>query len=239
MPIHVKAEPGEIAPVVLLPGDPGRTERIAARLSGARCYTRHRGLLGFTGETAGVRISVQTTGMGAPSAAIVTEELLQLGVRVLVRVGTAGGVGESVRPGDLVIATASCPLDGTSRAYLDGEAYAPSASFAVTRALVDAAAGLGLPYHAGLIATEDAFYHTEPGHAEKWSSRGVLAFEMEASALFTIAALRSALAGCILTVSNTSKALDWISGDSLDAAVDRMIGTALAAAPALTRVATV
>lgn len=233
MPIHIKAEPGAVAPVVLLPGDPGRAERIAARLDGAVCYTRNRGLLGFTGETGGARVSVQTTGMGAPSAAIVAEELLQLGARVLVRVGTCGGVGAAVRPGDLVIATASCPLDGTTAAYLDGAAYAPAAAFAVTRALVDAADRLGVAHRTGLIATEDAFYHPEPDHAERWAARGVLAFEMEASALFTIAALRAAAAGCILAVSNSSKALDWIGGDDLDAAVGRMIDVALAAVPAL------
>jgi purine-nucleoside phosphorylase len=235
MPIHIHANPGDVAPIVLLPGDPGRAERIAGRFESVVCYTRYRGLLGFTGTVEGVRVSVQTTGMGAPSAAIITEELLQLGAKVLVRVGTCGGVGEGTRPGDLVIATASCPLDGTTRAYMDGEAYAPAASFTVVRALVDAAEKLGLPYHTGLVATEDAFYHPEPGHAEKWSARGVLAFEMEASALFTIAAMRGAAAGCILTVSNTSKALDWLPGDSLDPAIDRMIATALAAVPALSR----
>jgi purine-nucleoside phosphorylase len=235
MPIHIHADPSDVAPIVLLPGDPGRAERIAGRLENPVCYTRHRGLLGFTGTVEGVRVSVQTTGMGAPSAAIITEELLQLGAKVLVRAGTCGGVGEGARPGDLVIATASCPLDGTTRAYLDGEAYAPAATFAVVRALVDAAEVLGLPHHTGLVATEDAFYHPEPGHAEKWSARGVLAFEMEASALFTIAAMHGAAAGCILTVSNTSKALDWLPGDSLDPAIDRMITTALAAVPALAR----
>jgi purine-nucleoside phosphorylase len=237
MPLHIHASPADIAPVVFLPGDPGRAERIAGRLAGTTCYTRFRGLLGFTGEAGGVRVSVQTTGMGAPSASIIAEELIQLGAKVLVRVGTAGGVGESVRPGDLVIATASCPLDGATRAYLDGEPYAPAAAFTVTRALVDAAAALGYPPHTGLIATEDAFYHPEPGHAEKWAARGVLAFEMEASALFTIAALRRAAAGCLLTVSNTSKALDWLGGDTLDDAIGRMIAVALAAAPALAGIA--
>lgn len=235
MPIHVRAGPGDIAPLVFLPGDPGRAERIAARLASATCYSRFRGLLGFSGEVEGVRISVQTTGMGAPSAAIIVEELIQLGARVLVRIGTCGGVGERVRPGDLVIATASCPLDGTTRTYLDGEPYAPAASFTVTRVLAEAAAGLGHAPHIGLIATEDAFYHPDPEHAAKWSARGVIAFEMEASALFTIAALRGVQAGCLLTVSNSSTALDWLEDDVLNAALDRMIAVALAAVPALAR----
>lgn len=237
MPIHVRAEQGDVAPIVLLPGDPGRAERIAGSLSNSVRYSDNRSLLGFTGLVNGVPLSVQTTGMGAPSAAIVVEELIQLGARVLVRAGTCGGVAGGARPGDLVIATASCPLDGTTRAYLAGAPYAPAASFAVTRALVDTAADRGLTPHVGLIATEDAFYHPEPEHAAIWSARGVLAFEMEASALFTIAALRGVSAGCILTVSNSSKQLDWLGGDSLDMAIDRMIAVALAATPALNLIA--
>src|SRR5687768_15781817 len=129
MPLHIHAEPADIAPVVLLPGDPARAERVAERLDGVACYTRHRGLLGFTGTYDGARVSVQTTMMGTPSTAIVAEELIQLGARVLIRIGTSGGLGEGVAPGDLVIATASTPLDGTTAAYLDGRPYAPAASF--------------------------------------------------------------------------------------------------------------
>ncbi len=111
------------------------------------------------------------------------------------------------------------------------------ASFAVTRALVDAAERTGPPPLTGLIATDDAFYNPEPEHETVWAARGVLAFEMETSALFTVAALRGVHAGCILTVSNTSGALDWLGGESLEAAIDRMITVALAAVPALAAVA--
>ena len=237
MPLHIHAEPADLAPVVLLPGDPGRAERIAGRLDGAVCYTRNRGLLGWTGEYQGARVSVQTTGMGAPSTAIIAEELIELGACVLVRVGTSGGTHANVRPGDLIVATASCPLDGTTHAYLEGLPYAPVAHFGVTRALVDAATVHGYAPHAGLVATEDAFYHPEPDHAARWAARGVLAFEMEASALFTVAALRGVAAGCLLTVSNSSKALDWIGGDTLDSAIDRMIDVALASVPTLATIA--
>lgn len=237
MPLHLLAEPGDLAPVVFLPGDPGRAERIAARLTDARAYSRNRGLLGFTGAIDGTPISVQTTGMGAPSTAIVAEELIQLGAQVLVRVGTCGGVAATARPGDLIVATASCPLDGTTAALVRGAPYAPAASFAVTRCLVAAAEARGLPIHTGLIATDDAFYNPEPDHESVWAARGVLAFEMEASALFTVAAIRGIHAGCLLAVSNTSGALDWLGGDGREAATDRMIDVALAAAPGLTLIA--
>lgn len=237
MPLHVHAEPGDVAPVVLLPGDPGRAERIAGRLSGSTCYTRYRGLLGFTGTSGGVRLSVQTTGMGAPSTAIVVEELIQLGAKVLVRVGTCGGVRPEVRPGTLLAATASCPLDGATAQYTMGAPYAPVASFPVTRALVEAAEQSGALLLTGLIATDDAFYNPEPHHERIWAARGVLAFEMEASVLFTIAALRDVHAGCLLTVANTSGALDWLGGTTLEQAIDQMIDVALAAAPALARLA--
>ena len=108
-PLPIRAQPGDIAPVVLLPGDPGRAERVAERLDGARCYNQFRGLLGYTGRYKGSPVSVQTTAMGAPSAAIVVEELALLGARTVIRIGTCGGTGGDVRPKDLVIAPAACP----------------------------------------------------------------------------------------------------------------------------------
>ncbi len=236
MPIHIRARPDDVAPLVFLPGDPARAEALAARLRDPICYNRHRGLLGFTGAAAGVRVSVQTTGMGAPAAAIVAEELVQLGARVLVRVGTCGGIG-GVAPGELVIATASCPLDGTTARYLQGDPYAPVASFAVTRALVDAAHGLGLHPRVGLVATDDLFYNSDPHYEKQWAARGVLAVEMEAGALFTVAALRGVQAGCLLVVSNTAGAADWLEDADLQAAIERMLDVALAAAPALAALA--
>lgn len=231
MPIHIHASDADLAPVVLLPGDPGRAERIAARLEGAVCYNRHRGLLGFTGTYRGVPVSVQTTMIGAPSTAIVAEELVQLGVRTLIRAGTAGALGSEVSPGDLLVATASTPLDGTTAAYLDGRAYAPAASFAVVRTLVSAAEARGLPVHAGPVVTDDVFYHPDADRLRAWAAFGALAVEMEASALFTVAARHGIQAGAILTVSNfVGAAGDWLDRDALDRAVDRMLDVALDAA---------
>lgn len=234
MPIHILATDADLAPTVLLPGDPGRAERIAARLEGAVCFNRNRGLLGFTGTHQGVRVSVQTTMMGAPSTAIVAEELVQLGVRTLIRTGTAGALGADISPGDLLVATASTPLDGTTAGYLDGRAYAPAASLPVVRALVTAAEARGLPIHAGPVVTDDVFYHPDADRLRALAAFGALAVEMEASALFTVAARHGIQAGAVLAVSNfVGAAGDWLDRDALDRAVDRMIDVALDAAVAL------
>jgi purine-nucleoside phosphorylase len=231
-PVHIRAAPEDVAPLALLVGDPARTTLIAQRLDDVHCYNQFRGLLGYTGSYHGLRVSAQTTGMGAPSAAIVAEELSQLGVKAIVRLGTCGAVQPYIEPGDLVIATASCPLEGTTRQYT-GEPYAPAATFEVVRALVDAAATLAVRYHAGLIATEDALYSVDEGWTERWAARGVLAQEMEASALFTVAALRGMMAGCVLAVSNAAGHHQRLADDELLPAIERMIEVALAAAPAI------
>ena len=209
-PLHIRAQPGDVAPAVLLPGDPGRATFIAETFFDApTLYNSYRGLLGYTGTYQGMPVSVQTTGMGCPSLAIVVEELVQLGAKTLVRVGTAGIIGKDVAPGDLIIATASVPQDGTTRMYLRGEPHAPAASFEVARALVEAAKAEAskaenetVPVHVGLIQTEDAFYATTPDDVEKLAARGVLAVEMEASALFLLGQLRGVQTGCALVASN-------------------------------------
>ena len=238
--IHLHAEPGDYAPLVLLPGDPGRAERIAERFEAgsSRAVNTNRGLLGFTGTYKGVPVSVQTSGMGTPSLSIVVEELLRLGAQRLIRVGTCGGIASEMRQGDLVIATAACPVDGTTATYLHGEPYAPAASFDVTRALVDAAVEAGMAPRTGVVASVDVFYNTDADYAERWRNRGVLAFEMEAAALFFLAARAGAQAGCALTVSDVlgQEATghgDFMSAEDLNRAVDRMVGVALEAGTGL------
>ena len=145
--IHLRAETGDYAPLVLLPGDPNRATRIASLFDGgldaARKVNDNRGMLGYTGTYQGKPVSVQTTGMGTPSFSIVVEELLRLGATRLIRVGTCGGIGRGIHTGDLVIATAAAPVDGATRTYLHGDPFAPVADFGLTRALVDAAAAQG------------------------------------------------------------------------------------------------
>jgi DeoD family purine-nucleoside phosphorylase len=234
--LHLHAEQGDYAPLVLLPGDPNRATRIAERFDGgleaAHLVNQHRGLLGYTGTVDGHPISVQTSGMGTPSLSIVVEELLRLGVERLVRVGTCGGIAPGLRTGDLVIATAACPTDGATRTYLKGEPYAPAPDFALTHALLHAAEDAGLKAWTGPVASVDVFYNPDHDYARRWRERGVLAFEMEASALFYLAARSGASAACLLTVSDVlSEEVrpedSYLPADELGRAIDRMIELAL------------
>ncbi len=238
--IHLRAEEGDYAPLVLLPGDPNRARRISERFDAdsVRPVNDHRGLLGFTGTFRGTPVSVQTTGMGTPSLSIVVEELLRLGAERLIRVGTCGGIAHDLKTGDLIIATASCPVDGTTATYLHGEPYAPAPDFELTRRLVDTATAAAIAVRTGLVASVDVFYNTDPDYASRWRERGVLAFEMEASALFFLAARAGARAACALTVSDVlsedvSTEETYLPLEELDRAVDRMIDVALDAGTAL------
>ncbi|WP_117237303.1 phosphorylase family protein [Thermus sediminis] len=229
-PIHVRGRPGEVAERVLLPGDPGRAEWIAKTfLEDPVLYTANRGLLGFTGRFQGVPVSVQTTGMGAPSASIVAEELIGLGARVLLRVGTCGALDAALAPGDLVIPQGAVPLDGATRQYLEGRPYAPVPDPGLFLALWRGAEALGYPHHVGLVATEDAFYATTPEGAGAWSRLGVLAFEMEASALFLLGKMRGVRAGAILAVSNRIGDPELAREEVLWEGVRRMVEVALRA----------
>ena len=227
-PIHIHAGPDDLAPYVLLPGDPGRARFLAEHyLEDARLYNDHRGLLGYTGRYRGLPVSVQTTGMGTPSAAIVVEELIQLGAKRMVRIGTAGALSPRVRPGELVVATAAVPADGTTRQYLKGRPFAPAPSFPLVRALVEAAGEEGV--HVGPILTEDAFYATTPEDAREWASYGALAVEMESAAIFLLAGMRGVEAASVLAVSNNVGDPELVPDEVLTRAVDRMIRVALEA----------
>lgn len=241
--LHLRAELGDYAPLVLLPGDPNRATRIAALFDGglekSRTVNEHRALYGYTGTYKGVPVSVQTTGMGTPSLSIVVEELLRLGAKQLIRVGTAGGIGRGIHTSDLIVATAAAPVDGSTRTYLHGDPYAPAADFTLTRALIDSAVRRGVHPYIGPVATVDVFYNPDEDYVTKWRSRGILGFEMEAAALFYLASRASATgddvrAACILTVSDTLSEEETSEGtylalEDLETATDRMIEIALEA----------
>jgi DeoD family purine-nucleoside phosphorylase len=233
--IHLHAEEGDYAPTILLPGDPNRARRISERFDpgSARQVNANRGMLGFTGTFRGQPVSVQATGMGTPSMAIVVEELLRLGAKRLIRVGTCGGIAPGLKTGELVVATAACPVEGATRTYLHGEPYAPASDFALTHALVHAAEEAGIAARPGLVASVDVFYNTDADYASRWRERGVLAFEMEASVLFYLAARGGRQAACLLVVSDVlseevTSDESYVSPDELAAAVDRMTEVALA-----------
>lgn len=229
MPIHVRGNPGDVAKYVLLPGDPNRAKFVAETfLENPVLYTSHRGMLGYTGTYKGIRVSVQTTMMGCPSAAITVEELAMLGAKLLIRIGTCGGTSPNVAPADLVIAQAALARDGTTRQYLGEGNHTPIADYRVVRALEVAASAL--PHHVGLIASDDAFYAVTPEQARGlFATRGVLGIEMEASAVFTVAHLRGLEAGAVMTVSNYIGDETLVPDEVLQTGVSNMIKTALEA----------
>jgi len=193
-----------------------------------------RGLLGFTGTYEGKPVSVQGTGMGCPGATIVFEELIQLGCKRLLRVGTCGGLQAHHALGDIINAISAVPADSTAMHLVNDEPHCPTASWSLIHGAVHVAKEIGQELHVGPIVSSDLFYNPNEGQYERWSSRGVLAVEMEAAALFTVAALRGVQAGCLLTVSDivVEGVFTRISDDELKAAVDRMTRIALAAATA-------
>jgi len=231
MPIHVRAEPGDYAEACLLPGDPLRAKYIAETyLDNAVQRNAERGMLGYTGEFEGRPVSVQATGMGCPSAAIVVEELHQLGVKRMLRVGTCGGLQPDLVLGDLIVALSAIPADATARHLVGTDQHVPTASWELVHGAVHVAKGIDQAMRIGPIVSSDLFYNPDDGQYERWSSRGVLAVEMEAAILFTLGALRGFAAGCLLTVSDVVVEGEFqrISDEELRPAVDRMTRVALA-----------
>jgi len=199
MPVHLHPT-AELAPRALLPGDPGRALLLAQLLTtGPKMFNHNRGLWGYTGIAAdGEPLTIQSTGMGGPSAAIVLEELCDLGLSRAVRVGTCGALAGDLALGDLVVADAALASDGTSQALGAG------ARVACDGALVEAlrvAAGDGA--RVGTVATSDLFYDRDPARARAWVSSCALAVEMEAAALLRVGELRGAAIGCLLAVTDT------------------------------------
>jgi 5'-methylthioadenosine phosphorylase/purine-nucleoside phosphorylase len=230
MPIHVRADPGDYAEACLVPGDPLRAKYVAEKfLEGAEQRNAERGMLGYTGTYKGRPVSVQATGMGCPSAAIVFEELIQLGVKRLLRIGTCGGLQPDLALGDLIVALSAVPSDKTALTYTGGEPHAPTASWELVHGAVHAAKELGKAVRVGPIVSSDVFYDPDKGRAQRWSDRGILAVEMEAAVLFTIGALRRIETGCLLTVSDIVVKGEFvrISDEEMRAAVDQMTELAL------------
>lgn len=226
--LHVRAPEGAVAPIVLLPGDPDRATLVAERfLTNPEPYNTYRHLYGYTGTYQGVRVSVQATGMGCPSLAIVVEELVREAAKTLVRIGTAGVVGAGITPGDLIVATGSVANDGTTRQYLGPASYTAVPDFELTQTLVAAAKRRKPATHVGLIQTDDAFYAVTPAATVELAAKGVLALEMEASALFMLGKLRSVRTGCMLVASNRIGDASFVAPEILDEAILEMIEATL------------
>jgi purine-nucleoside phosphorylase len=230
MPIHVRAEPGDYSEACLLPGDPVRAKYIAETFFDDPVQRNsERGMLGYSGSFEGKPVSVQATGMGCPSAAIVVEELVQLGVKRFLRVGTCGGLQPDLSLGELIVAVSAVAADRTVDKLVGFEPHVPTADFGLVHGAVHAAKELGKPLRVGPIVSSDLFYNPDDGQYERWSSRGILAVEMEAAVIFTLGALRKVQTGCLLTVSDVVVEGEFkrISDEDMRAAVDQMTELAL------------
>ena len=228
MSTHIGAQPGEIAPTVLMPGDPLRAKWIAETfLEDARCYTEVRGMFGFTGTWRGHRVSVQGSGMGQPSMAIYANELLrEYDVSSIIRVGSCGALHETLAVRDLVIASGACTDSSMNRIAFEGLDYAPVADFTLLRE----AAAAAPEAHVGLIFSSDSFYPARPELVSRMVEYGVLAVEMEASALYTLAAKHGARALAICTVSDHVVTGEETTAQEREQTFGRMVEVALTAA---------
>lgn len=204
MSVHINAKQGDIAENILLPGDPLRAKYIAETfLQDITCYNEVRGMLGFTGTYKGKRVSVQGTGMGIPSISIYVNELIrEYGVKNLIRVGSCGAIQKDIKVRDVILAMTSCTDSNINRLTFPGFDYAPCANFDLLHKAYQAATAQGKKPHVGNVLSADVFYRDSMDIVEKLGNYGVLAVEMETTALYTLAAKYDVNALAILTVSD-------------------------------------
>lgn len=218
---HIACKRGDLAPYLLLPGDPDRVLKIASHWEKKKIVAYHREFRSVTGIYNSAPISCLSTGIGAPSAAIAVEEAARIGVNTFIRVGSTGALQKGINPGDLVITVAGYKSEGTSKSYVRTE-YPAYASHEVVVALIEACEKLRFRYHVGVTCSADAFYVGEGrpgfgGYEQSYHkhiisdlvSAGVLNIEMEASALLTIAGLYGLRAGAICTVFDNLQTNEW------------------------------
>lgn len=240
---HLKIKDGDVGRYVILPGDPGRVPLIAAKLDNAVQLASNREYNVYTGYLDGVKVSVCSTGIGGPSAAIAVEELIMSGADTFIRVGTSGGINLKVVGGDLLVASAAVRSEGTSREYIP-DGYPAAADFDVVRALKDAGDELstdedGNRCHVGVVQSKDNFYgEIDPNSTgvaaklnaawEGYARCGCLTSEMECAAIFSVALLRGVRAGAVLTalwnVERTNAGLPDKNCESSERAIKCAIG---------------
>lgn len=207
---HLQMKKGDVGRYVLLPGDPGRCEQIASYLDDPHLVAYNREYKTYTGTLLGEKVSVTSTGIGGPSAAIAVEELVKIGADTFIRVGTCGGMNANVIPGSIIVANSAIRAEGTSREYLPIE-FPAVADHQVTCALEAAAKSLNLPCKVGVVQCKDSFYGQHEPEAQpisddllrRWSAwirGGCLASEMESAALFILGSCRSVRTGTVLLV---------------------------------------
>ena len=219
---HTHTSSDMVGEYVILPGDPGRCEKIASLLDDASLMAVNREFTTYTGMLDGVRVSVSSTGIGGPSASIAMEELYRCGARTFIRIGTCGGMQTDIMGGDLVIASGAIRMEGTSKEYAPIE-YPAVADITVVNALMQAAENLKYPYHVGVVECKDSFYgQHEPekkpvGYEllnkwDAWIKCGALASEMESAAMYIVGStLRVRVGTVLLVVANQERAKAGLS----------------------------
>ena len=230
---HIKCQAGDVGRYCILPGDPGRCEKIAKYFDDAKFVMQNREYTTYTGTLLGEKVSVVSTGIGGASASIAMEELAAIGADTFVRVGTCGGIRMDVKSGDIVVATGAIRMEGTSREYAPIE-FPAVADFEVLSAIADAARASGKCWHAGVVQCKDSFYgqhspHTMPVSYEleqkwqAWKRLGTLASEMESAALFTVSSARGLRCGSVFHViwnqERNAAGLDMAMDEDTDAAI--------------------
>ena len=231
MSTHIRAEKGDIAETILLPGDPLRAKWIANTFfDDPVCYNEVRGMLGYTGTYKGKRISVQGTGMGIPSTLIYCHELINnFGVKNLIRVGSAGSYQETVGLRDIVIAMSASSTSGINNSRFINADYAPTADFDLFLKAALYARENNISIKAGNVLSSDEFYEDDPEAYKKWAEFGVLCVEMETAGLYTIAAKHNVNALSILTISDSLVSGEQLTSEERENSFRKMIEIALGA----------
>lgn len=229
MSIHIGAKVGQIAETVLLPGDPLRAKWIAETyLEDITCYNEVRGMFGYTGTYKGKQISVQGSGMGIPSISIYVNELINnYNVKNLIRVGSCGSIRPEIKVRDIILAMTSSTDSNVNKLRFAGKDYAPAANFDLLKRAYDLALSKGINTKVGSILTSDTFYHDDSKYWKQWADFGVLAIEMETTALYTIAAKFNVKALTLLTVSDNIITGEEITAEERQKTFNQMIEIAL------------
>ncbi len=233
MSFHINAQPDQIASTVLLPGDPLRAKHFAETLlDNAACFNRVRGMLGFTGEHKGKRVSIMGTGMGIPSLSIYVNELItQYHAKTLIRVGTCGALQSYLRIGTIVLAMSASTDSHINDLRFSGMDFSPTAKFELLAAAFQAANERSADVHVGSIFTSDAFYHDDPNWWKKWAAYGLMVVEMETAGLYTLAAKFGVDALSILTVSDSLASDESATSEQREKGYTQMAEIALKIAP--------
>ncbi len=233
MSIHIGAQQGQIAPTVLLPGDPLRARHFAETLlEDVFCYNEVRGMLGYTGRYRDKRVSIMGSGMGMPTLSIYVNELVtEYDVKTLIRVGTCGALQPDLEIGDIVLPMSASTNSHINRLRFGGRDYAPTADFYLLLKAYEAARERGARVHVGGMFSSDTFYHDDPEWWKKWAAYGALVVEMETAGLYTLAAKFNVRAVTVLTVTDNLVTGESTTAEHRETGFTQMAKIALDIAP--------